>query len=287
VLAFDHRAQFVDMAAPHGAGAERIAACKALIAQGALRGGAGAEGAPISTGVILDSRYGEHILPTVTGRGWWVARAVEQPGSRPLAFEASSALALELRTWPGEHVAKCLVYLHPDDPPELRRQQLDRLQELQEACVATSHELLIEVVSPRGMPSDATTIARALDVIYADGVFPDWWKLPPAPTSASWTAITRTIERHDPYCRGVLLLGLDASEDDLDRGFKVAAPYPAVKGFAVGRSIFADVAEAWFAGRATDTDVIEGVAARYARLIALWQEARAAATRDVQPAAMK
>jgi 5-dehydro-2-deoxygluconokinase len=284
VLAFDHRVQFADMAAPYGAGAKRIAACKALIAQGAMLGGAGTCG----TGVILDSRYGEDILPTVTGRGWWVARAVEQPGSRPLAFEAGSALALELRTWPGEHVAKCLVYLHPDEPPELRRRQLDCLRELQTACVATSHELLVEVVPPRDLPSDATTIARALDVIYADGVYPDWWKLPPAPTPAAWEAITRTIERNDPHCRGVLLLGLDASEDDLDRGFRVAAPYPIVKGFAVGRSIFADMAQAWFAGRATDAEVVSGVAARYARLIKLWHEARAAgAARDAQPAAMK
>ncbi|MEO7158740.1 MAG: PfkB family carbohydrate kinase, partial [Vicinamibacterales bacterium] len=291
VLAFDHRAQFVDMAAPHGAGADRIAACKRLIAEGARRGAKGARQDPASTapgtpdaGVILDGRYGEAIFPEVTGCGLWVARPVELPGSRPLAFEAGASLALELRTWPGEHVAKCLVHYHPDDPPELRRQQLERLAELQDACVATHHEFLIEVIPPPGMPADATTVARALEQIFAADIVPDWWKLPPDPAPAAWEAITGMILRFDPHCRGVLLLGLEASEEDLFRGFQVAARFPMVKGFAVGRSIFADPASAWFAGRATDADVVTAVAERYARLIALWREARAEVTATAETA---
>ncbi len=43
VLAFDHRVQFVDMAAPHGAGHDRIVACKKLIAEGARQGADGVE----------------------------------------------------------------------------------------------------------------------------------------------------------------------------------------------------------------------------------------------------
>ena len=66
-------------------------------------------------GVIVDDRYGEDVLPTLTGSGGWIARPVEQPGSRPLAFEAGADVALALRAWPTEHVAKCLVSYHPDD----------------------------------------------------------------------------------------------------------------------------------------------------------------------------
>ena len=156
----------------------------------------------------------------------------------------------------------------------MREEQIARLRELQEACIATFHEFLIEVIPPADMAADAGTVARALEQIYAAGIFPDWWKLPPNAHAVAWDAITQVIQRNDAHCRGVLLLGLEASEEDLQRGFNVAARFPLVKGFAVGRTVFADLAAAWFAGKASDADVITGVAARYARLIALWQQAR-------------
>ena len=272
VLAFDHRAQFDEIAAQHDATSERITAFKRLIVEGALRGASRGDG--IGHGVILDDRFGADLLPGVTGCGWWVARPVELPGSRPLRFEAGSQPALALRTWPGEHVAKCLVAYHPDDPAELRLAQLRALADLQEACLSTFHELLVEVIPPRALPADELTISRALAQMYDAGLRPDWWKLPPAPSRAGWEAVARVVEAHDPNCRGVLLLGLEASEDDLQKSFDLAAPHPICRGFAVGRSIFADAAAGWFAGRIGDAEVIADIAGRYARLISAWRRAR-------------
>ena len=90
-------------------------------------------------------------------------------------------------------------------------------------------------------------------------------------------ASPKSIARHDPHCRGVLLLGLEASEDELARSFARAAPHPICRGFAVGRSIFAPAAAAWFAGSASDDEVVADIAARYARLVDLWRRARDAA----------
>ncbi|MEO6744034.1 MAG: PfkB family carbohydrate kinase, partial [Caldimonas sp.] len=274
VLAFDHRSQFEELAA--GEPAERIARFKALLADGARRGAAAASAGRSDPcfGVIVDDRYGEAVLPPLTGATWWVARPVELPGSRPLQFEAGADLALALREWPTEHVAKCLVVYHPDDAADLRREQLDRLTTLQAACLGTDREFLIEVVPPRDMAARTDTLARALEQIYAAGIRPDWWKLPPPPDAAAWQHVAHVVLRHDPRCRGVLLLGLEANEDSLAQSFRVAAPHPICKGFAVGRSIFAEPAADWFAGRIADTAVVERVAARYARLIAIWREAR-------------
>jgi 5-dehydro-2-deoxygluconokinase len=72
----------------------------------------------------------------------------------------------------------------------------------------------------------------------------------------------------------VLLLGLEASVDHLAQGFRAAAGQPLCKGFAVGRSLFADAAAAWFAGQLDDSGVITQVAERYHRLIQLWCEAQ-------------
>lgn len=279
ILAFDHRVQLEEIAARHGQGAERIRAFKALVAEGARQGYASAPTASApganQPGIIVDSRFGEDVFPPMTGRGWWVGRPVELPGSRPLAFEAGSHLAHEMRHWPAEHVAKCLVSYHPKDGAALREAQLAKLAELQHASAATGHEFLIEVIPPREMPCDDTTLASALEQIYAAGIRPDWWKLPPARSGEAWARIAAVIQKSDPLCRGVLVLGLEASEDALKTSFRIAAPHAVCRGFAVGRSIFGDAATRWFAGHMDDAQVVADVAARYAQLIAHWREARA------------
>jgi len=280
VLAFDHRAQLEDLALRHGAASERIAGFKQLVARAAQQGYLAAKGEARADdlfptpGVIVDGRYGEDVLPQLTGAGWWVARPVERPGSRPLAFEDGANVGVALRSWPGEHVVKCLLAHHPDDEAGLVAAQLATLAALAAACNATGHELLVEVIPPRDMPSDDHTMARAMAQIYAAGIWPDWWKLQPPADAAAWQRISDVITEHDPHCRGVLLLGLEASEADLSLGFRAAAGQPLCKGFAIGRSIFADAAAGWFAGTLDDAGVIDQVATRYKRLIRLWCEAQ-------------
>ena len=277
ILAFDHRTQLEEIAGRHGHGVSHIQRFKRLIAAGARRGA----GARAGAGVILDGRFGVEVLPSMTGQGWWVARPVELPGSRPLAFESGCELALEMRSWPAEQVAKCLVSYHPMDEPALRARQLAALGQLQDASVGTGHEFLIEVIPPREMPVGPDTLADALAQIYTAGIRPDWWKLPPCDSDTQWERVSAVIRKHDPHCRGVLVLGLEASEEDLDRSFRIAAPHPVCRGFAVGRSIFADAAVGWFAGTLNDEQVIADVAGRYARLITCWDEARAGAAEAV------
>ncbi len=288
VLAFDHRSQLEELAARVGAPRERIAVFKRLVAQAAEHGYAaeqtrtmqvgqtGQVGDFPAPGVIVDELYGGDVLPALTGRGWWIARPVEQPGSRPLAFEAGANVGLALRTWPAEHVVKCLLAHHPDDEPALVRRQLDTVLGLAEACQRTGHELLLEVIPPRDSASPDDTLARALAQIYAAGIRPDWWKLPPPMTAAAWALIGQVIESADPYCQGVLLLGLEASEDRLGQGFRASAGQPLCRGFAVGRSLFAHAAAAWFAGTLDDAAMVADIAARYQRLIRLWCDSRRA-----------
>jgi 5-dehydro-2-deoxygluconokinase len=272
VLAVDHRVQFEELAGNAADAPARIAHFKRLMMQAARQTAAAS---PQQHGVILDDRYGDAALPEITGSGAWVARPVELPGSRPLQFEAGAQVGLTLRGWPTEHVAKCLVIYHPDDPGALRQTQIEALHALQQACLATDREFLIEVIPPRELPSDEQTLARALQQIYAAGIQPDWWKLPPPASDAAWLHIGAAIEQHDPHCRGVLMLGLEASESSLRRSFATAAPHAVCKGFAIGRAIFAEPAAAWFAGDLDDAAVVSAVSQRYARLMAWWRAARA------------
>jgi 5-dehydro-2-deoxygluconokinase len=87
---------------------------------------------------------------------------------------------------------------------------------------------------------------------------------------AAWEAIGEAIERFDPLCRGVLVLGMDAGTERLREGFAAAARSPWVRGFAVGRSIFSPAAERWFAGRIDDAQAIDEIAARCEEVIRIW-----------------
>jgi len=274
VLAIDHRSQFEALCAQTGADPARIGAFKLLALAAVERL---AQGDP-RHGLLLDGRYGMRGLEAAAEHPYWIGRPIEVPGSCPVAFEGSPDVATEIAQWPAPQVVKCLVFYHPDDPTELRERQERQLVRLQDAARKTRHELLVEIIAARERAVDVHTVARVLQRLYDLGLKPDWWKLEPSDDPATWTHIQRTIEANDPHCRGVLLLGLAASESALVESFNGAARNPIVKGFAVGRTIFAEAAEHWLAGRIDDEAAVTMLSARFGALVAAWRAARAAAT---------
>jgi 5-dehydro-2-deoxygluconokinase len=110
-----------------------------------------------------------------------------------------------------------------------------------------------------------------LERLYAIGIRPDWWKLEAQPSAAAWQAIDAVIARCDPACRGVLLLGLDAPEEIVVQAFRGARAAGSVKGFAVGRTIFGEVARHWLAGAIDDEAATAMMAQRFGRLVEAWQ----------------
>jgi 5-dehydro-2-deoxygluconokinase len=56
----------------------------------------------------------------------------------------------------------------------------------------------------------------------------------------------------------------------LKEGFAAARTSKTVKGFAVGRTIFADASKAWLAGEMTDEQAIADMAGKFGALVDLW-----------------
>jgi 5-dehydro-2-deoxygluconokinase len=69
----------------------------------------------------------------------------------------------------------------------------------------------------------------------------------------------------------VVLLGLEAPQEQLEHGFRAARTARTVKGFAVGRTIFADAARAWLAGTINDEQAVDDMARKFEALTAIWQ----------------
>ncbi|WP_417579686.1 bifunctional 5-dehydro-2-deoxygluconokinase/5-dehydro-2-deoxyphosphogluconate aldolase [Pelagibacterium sp.] len=267
-LAVDHRAQFEDMAARVGADPARISGFKLLAVAAAARVADGRDG----FGMLLDDKHGrEALFAAAKQPNFWIGRPVELPGSRPLKFEFSQDMGSRLIEWPVDHCIKCLAFFHPDDPDAMRLEQVEKLGALYDAARSVGREILIEIIAGKNGPVDAQTLPRVLSELYSAGIKPDWWKLEPQTDASAWALIDETIVANDIWCRGVVLLGLEAPAADLEAAFRATAGSKTVKGFTVGRTIFASAAEKWLAGEIEDEAAIADMAEKFTRLVDAWE----------------
>jgi len=268
-LAIDHRAQLEAIADEAGAPRERIGAFKLLAVEAAARVAQGRPG----FGMLLDGKYGREALFRADELGFWIGRPVEAPGSRPLDFEFGGSLGAKLIEWPVSHTIKCLCFYRPDDSAEMKARQERELLRLHDAARRIGRELLIEIIAGKHGPLGDDTVAQVIARLYEIGIKPDWWKLE-GQSPAAWARIDAAIEQGDPLCRGVMVLGLEAPEAELAEAFRLARGAARVKGFAVGRTIFAEPARRWFAGQGSDEDAVREMAEAFARLCGHWEKAR-------------
>ncbi|MDP9839746.1 5-dehydro-2-deoxygluconokinase [Neorhizobium huautlense] len=275
VFAFDHRMQLEAM---EGATAEKIGEFKKLCLQAALNVQAGGPG----YGILCDNRLGRQALHAASGTGLWIGRPVEWPGSRPLTLEPELGADYGgLGEWALENVVKVLCFCHPDDSAEMRAEQEATISRLFACARRNRLEFLLEVIPSKVGPVDDDTTAMLIRRFYEIGIYPDWWKLEPMVSAMAWEKTCAAINDNDPNTRGIVVLGLDAPEAELAASFAVAAAYPLVKGFAVGRTIFGSAARNWLAGSLSDSDAIKDMEDRYRRLCTIWDEARAAGNKAV------
>ncbi|TWB55225.1 5-dehydro-2-deoxygluconokinase [Rhizobium sp. ERR 922] len=270
-LAIDHRSQLVSVCDELGIGHDKIVAFKRLAVEAAARV---ADGRP-GYGMLIDERFGrDAFFDAATKNFSWIGRPVELPGSKPLKFEFSQDIGSQLVEWPLNHCIKCLCFYHPDDPQELKAEQQEKLRTLFEAARKVGRELLVEIIASKNGPLTDDTIPRAMEELYALGIKPDWWKLEPQESTAAWKKIDAVIAKNDPWCRGIVLLGLEAPAEELIRSFEATLAAPSVKGFAVGRTIFSDAARAWLSGGMNDEEAIADMAGRFRQLTDAWLKTR-------------
>jgi 5-dehydro-2-deoxygluconokinase len=271
-FAFDHRNQFFELAQESQADESRLSHLKRLFVD-AVAQTERARSLAGSVGLLCDDRYGQDALDAATGRGWWIGRPVELPGSNPLQFDRGRSIGSQLLSWPREHIVKCLVKYHPDDNLENRLEQEAQIRALYDAVQVSGHELLLEIIPPKELPRAGDTVLRSLKRLYNLGIYPEWWKLEPM-SADQWRAIDALIAERDPYCRGVVVLGLSATIDALRAGFDAARASSTCRGFAVGRTIFEEPSCRWLVGTIDDDALVREVRAHYEMLIDAWRAAR-------------
>jgi len=272
-FAFDHRKQLLDLFEKYGVDSKQINKLKNLFVKSTQKAIDKLNIPEKSIGVLIDDTYGEDALNSIAEKPWWIGRPVELPGSRPLKFEGEQSIGSKIQSWPLTHTVKCLFFYHLDEAHELKIKQEQKIKELYHACLQSGHQLLLEVIPPSEFEDDEATIPTILQRFYEIEIKPDWWKLPSLKED-SWKQVSSIINTHDPYCQGVLLLGLSAPIDNVIESFGVAAKYNICRGFTVGRTIFYEPTELWMQKKINDDELVDSVSKNYIELIEAWKKYR-------------
>jgi 5-dehydro-2-deoxygluconokinase len=161
-----------------------------------------------------------------------------------------------------------------DDSDELRTYHERLLTQLADACRRTRHEFLLEIITARPDKLAAPDQIHALmERFYELGIFPDWWKLEPVLESGFWKRCGDIVRANDAQMQGIIVLGKEAEPEVLASVFRNARAESLVKGFAVGRTIFAGAARDWLNGRIDDDMAVTTMTDLFARLIDAWDKA--------------
>jgi 5-dehydro-2-deoxygluconokinase len=270
VLAIDHRWQLEEMCADANADRDRIAPLKSLLARAFERVGETQD----HLGILVDDQYGRELGLRLSGRGFWLGHAIDLPKSRPVQFQPGGEVEDQLRSWPADHVAKLMVYAHPDDPAAIADLQWSQMVRYVAAARAADRVCLVEFQTPHGVASPPHYLPRMLTDSYARGIAPNWWKLPPIAEPQQWTDAAAVIAANDPSCEGMLVLGQTAEPSQLAEALGAAAEEPMVRGFAIGRAIFGPAARQWLRNEIDDDALVDLVADQFRATIAAWQGAR-------------
>ena len=211
------------------------------------------------------------MLEQFTTSGHWLARPIERANVTPLEFVGGPDVGATLRLWPQNHVVKCLVRYDLECEQSIQAAQEARLCQLFEATRSLDRELVVEVLPTAGCDDAHFEIADIMRRLYSLGILPDWWKIESPAREAEWAAIGDVIADSDPECRGVVLLGKGVPLEAMQRSLRAARQHPVCKGFAVGRSIFQQPVDDWFAGTCSDEECVRTIESNFLSLIEAWQ----------------
>ena len=269
ILAADHRSSLErDLygltAAPAAAQAARISADKMLIYQ-ALLDAVPQLPASAQPGILIDEHYGAGIAELASHAAGPISLAmpVEASGGQwfQYAYDDWQAHAALFTT---SHV-KVLIRDNPGLDPGRRAAQAGRLAKVSDWAAANDRALIVELLVPPSAADlaaaggtvtsyDATLRAehtvQVIEYLQDHGVTPALWGVAGLDRHDDAVAIAGVAKRGG-RAADCIILGRQASQDQLEHWLQVAAPIPGFTGFAIGRSIWQDPVHAHLHHRST------------------------------------
>jgi len=265
LLAFDHRKHFEELSVKYAMDETHIHKFKSLVYEAFKKVKSSLN--TTEMGMIVDGQYGKNILLDASKESIFTSQCIESPNAYPLHFIDGKKASEILSEWPKNQCVKVLCYVHSGQEA---LEQIVRLKELFDSTRESGHHLLIELIDNE-QNDHLKSVREMISACYKNAVCPRWWKLQAIDDLASWIEIETMIEENDPHMQGILLLGENKPLEGMGDLFsKIASQCPKVKGFAIGRTIWGDVAEQWFQRKISDEIAISEVANKFTYLVNRW-----------------
>jgi 5-dehydro-2-deoxygluconokinase len=121
------------------------------------------------------------------------------------------------------------------------------------------------------LAAEGQTTAALLESLYEAGLMPDFWLVETPRQASDAEAINAVISRHDPACRGLIVIARTAASGP---ELALAAAMPRIIGFVGGRAIFGDVLKGWLDGALDDTQAVSRMAERFGALSDAFDDGR-------------
>ena len=270
VLAFDHRAQFLETCQQLDLSEEKIPEFKELVFEGFRQVESTHSEQPLA--ILVDPQYGSKILEESAYEAYQIGVPIEKAGIFPTEWLCEEDLYQHLQARPSEWFVKLLWKFHPDLDESAKKIQMNQLKRLDAVCRDLDRRLMLELILPEGMDQQGECLAQSMAEVYQAQVYPFWWKIAAPADQNEWEQVTRTLDKHDPQA-GVILLGKNAPIEDFEEWFRVVRSSPYACGFAIGRSIFWQAWLDFASGKLASEEIPDIISQHYLHLIELWDSA--------------
>jgi myo-inositol catabolism protein IolC len=293
ILAFDHRGSFkkrmfgISGREPNAEEQARLEDAKRLIFEGVLR--AIEEGAPkANVGVLVDEEMGADVARDAKTAGVRLAMPVEKSGQPTFDFEYGEEFTDHIERFDPEF-SKVLVRWNPDDSPETKRLQGERLARLSRWLHDRGRTFLFELLVPAsdaqltlvGGDTDAYDtevrpylMLQTIEEIQAAGIEPDIWKIEGLDRSIDCRLVSDLIRRDGRDQVTAVVLGRGANGARVDHWLTAGAGTYGYRGFAIGRTIWWAGVEGLKNGTMSRAAAVADISSAFRHFIDVYEEAR-------------
>lgn len=292
ILAFDHRGSFRSKmfgikGDPTADEFARLQDAKRIVWDG-FRAAVDSGRAPAGeAGVLVDEEMGALVAREAHEAGVPLAMPVEKSGQDVFDFEYGDDFGSHIEDF-DPTFSKVLVRWNPDDDPDIKKVQGERLKRLGDWLHDHGRKYLFELLVPAserqlalvGGDSGAydshlrpVFMLEAIHEILEAGVEPDIWKIEGIDSQADCELIARLTRSGGRDKVMSVVLGRGADDAKVDHWLQTGAPVDGYSGFAIGRSIWWAGVEGWKDGTMDRDAAVESIAANFGRFIDVYRSA--------------